>query len=227
MNQPHSCVTIVPLFGGLTADEQRDVELCARPIRRSRGETIYAPGDDVSQLMVVHQGRVKIYHLSASGAEQLLRVLEPGDVIGEGAFITGSRPDHYAVALADTQLCTFNHADLKPLIAQYPDIAMRMLRTVATQLESTERMLAAVTTEDVSIRLARYLLDLPARFVDGHVSVELALPKKEIASYLGTTPETLSRRLAAFMSEGVIDVRGSVVTILDVDALEDHASGER
>ena len=218
-----SCVAIVPLFQGLSPEEQDEVATHARPIRRMRGEAIHRPGDDVSHLLVVHKGRVKISHLAPNGHEQLLRVLEPGDFIGETAFVTGSRPDDWATALVDVELCSFDHSDLGALVAQYPDIAVRMLHTVTSRLDAAERLIADLTSADVESRLAGYLMGLPANHQDGRLVVRLPLAKKDIASLLGTTPETLSRKLAAFTDAGLITVRGRDVAITDPAGLESAA----
>ena len=218
-----SCVAIVPLFKGLSPEEQDEVATHARPIRRKRGETIHRPGDDVSHLLVVHKGSVKISHLAPNGHEQLLRVLEPGDFIGETAFVTGSRPEDWATALADVELCSFDHSDLGALVAQYPDIAVRMLHAVTTRLDAAERLIADLTSADVESRLAGYLMGLPAKHQDGRLVVRLPLAKKDIASLLGTTPETLSRKLAAFTDAGLITVRGRDVVITDPAGLESAA----
>lgn len=220
-----SCVGIVPLFQGLSSAEQETVAAHARPIRRKRGEAIHRPGDDVSHLLVVHRGRVRISHLAPNGHEQLLRVLEPGDFIGETAFVTGARPDDWATALGDVELCSFDHADLGALVTQFPDIAVRMLRTVTTRLDAAERLIADLTSADVEARLAGYLVGLPARRDAGGLLVTLPLAKKDIASLLGTTPETLSRKLAAFTEAGLVTVRGRDVLITDPTGLEAAAAG--
>lgn len=220
-----SCVAIVPLFAGLTPTEQDEVAKHARPLRRSRGEVIHRPGDDVSHLLVVHKGRVKISHVAPNGHEQLLRILEPGDFIGEAAFVTGARPDDWATAVADAELCSFDHADLGGLVAQYPDIAVRMLHAVTSRLESAERLIADLTSADVESRLAGYLIDLPTRREGGRFVARLPLAKKDIASLLGTTPETLSRKLATFVDQGLITVNGRDIVITDPVGLE-TAAGE-
>ncbi|HLS02172.1 MAG TPA: cyclic nucleotide-binding domain-containing protein, partial [Beutenbergiaceae bacterium] len=107
-----TCVAIVPLFAGLDHAEQLEVAKYATPIKRQRGEHIYRAGESAGTLLVVHIGRVKLSHISPNGQEQLLRVLEPGEFIGETAYVTGERPNHTATALTDVQLCSFKHSDL-------------------------------------------------------------------------------------------------------------------
>lgn len=225
MTEPDTCVALVPLFSGLTLAEQLEVARFARPIRRQRGEQIYRAGEAAGTLLVVHTGRVKLSHIAPSGQEQLLRVLESGDFIGEAAYVTGERLNHTATALSAVELCSFKHSDLGELVATFPDIALRMLHAVTARLTETERLLAEISTSDVQARIAAYLLDLPGTWTreagEAVVRVRLPLAKNAIASLLGTTAETLSRRLAAFVEDGLITMRGSDVVILQPGRLEE------
>ncbi|MFC3479199.1 Crp/Fnr family transcriptional regulator [Kocuria carniphila] len=173
----------------------------------------------------MHSGQLKVSHAAANGQEQILRTVTDGDVVGERAFLTGHRPNDLAVALEESRMCVFDHADLAVLLRDYPDISQRMLRTLSDRLSSVERLLAAITSSDVNARVAAYLLDLPGTMRDGAATVRLPMAKQEIAAYLGTTPETLSRRLAALSASGLIELHGRrEVTILDIDALEHVAT---
>lgn len=222
--QEDLCVARVPLFQGLTHDEQVEVAQVARPTRVGRGEQVYAPGSDVSQLMVVHTGKVKISRVSADGHEQIVRVLGPGDFAGESAFITGARPDHFATAMEPGSMCVFRHADLDRLVREHPSVGLRMLQGVSRRLEETESRLASVISGDVSSRLASYLVSLPARHTGEGPTVSLPLAKKDIASLLDTTPESLSRQLRRLTDTGVIAQRaGGRITITDLDALLEQA----
>jgi CRP-like cAMP-binding protein len=221
MSERDLCVTRVPIFQGLTLQEQLRVADFARPILAGKGEIVYGPGQPVSRLLVMHSGQVKISHESANGQEQILRTVTDGDVVGERAFLTGHRPNDLAVALEDSRMCVFDHSDLAALLREYPDISQRMLRTLSDRLSSVERLLAAITSSDVTARVAAYLLDLPGSMREGTVTVTLPMAKQEIAAYLGTTPETLSRRLAALSASGLIELDGRRnVVILDIDGLE-------
>ena len=215
------CVSRVPIFQGLTREEQLRVAEFVRPVHVAKGETVYSPGQSVSRLLVMHSGQLKVSHAAANGQEQILRTVTDGDVVGERAFLTGHLPNDLVVALEDSRMCVFDHTDLSALLRDYPDVGLRMLRTLSDRLASVERLLAAITSSDVSARIAAYLLDLPGSIRDGVPTVWLPLAKYEIASYLGTTPETLSRRLAALAASGVIELHGRRnVTILDIDGLE-------
>lgn len=218
------CVARVPLFSGLTLDEMLEVARRAKPIRRSRGEVVQHPDEDHSLLLVLHSGRVRVTRLAANGHEQLVRVLGPGEFVGEAAFVTGSRPDSWATALTDVELCSFDHVELQGLVKQFPDIALRMLYATTTRLEAAEQLIAELTRSPVSTRLARYLVELPTTRREGQVLARLPHAKKDVASLLGTTPETLSRQLARLAEAGIVSVVGRDILVLDGAALERQAS---
>jgi len=214
------CVALVPVFQGLRRADQLQVASVATPAHLARDEIAYAAGSDVSNLLVVHTGRLKLTRSTAEGRERLVRVLGPGEFVGESAFLTGARPDHTITALEPTNVCVFRHADLARLVAAHPSIAVRMLRTLSARLNETEARLAAVTSTEVSARLADYLLTLPGRHVDGAVEVTLPMTKKDIASLLDTTPESLSRALRRLSDSGMISRRGARHIVLsDLDGL--------
>lgn len=219
--QGDTCVALVPVFRGLSAAEQEEVAAFARPVTVKAGEQIVRAGSDTRRLLVVHSGRVRIVHLLETGRERVLRVLGQGEVVGEASFVLGRRPEHYVYAETDARLCTFDHRDLARLVAKYPPIALRMLQVQSERLASAERMLAAMSGTDVGARVAAYLLDVPARLgADGDPAFELPMAKKDVASFLGTTPETFSRRLRELVDDGVIETEGRRrIVIRDVEEL--------
>lgn len=221
----HGCVSRVPIFAGLTPDQQAVVGRLARPTLLRRGEFLHHAGDPLGRLFVVHSGRVKIEHATESGRRRLLRVAGAGDVVGEHALFTGAAPDYDAEALDDARMCVFGHPDLERLLADYPGIALAMLRSMSDQLEDAQRRLALAAL-DVPDRLADFLLDLPLLPGTG-VRVRLPWPKKDVAAYLGTTPESFSRALERLTAQGLVRVDADIVTLVDAEGLERHGGPPR
>lgn len=220
------CVAHVPIFRALSAADRAAVARKAVPTAVSKGDVLYRAGEPVSQLMVVHRGAIRISRLTSAGRERLIRVLGPGDFIGEGVFLTGDRPDHWATAMDDGQLCVFRHEDLAGLVADHPGIGLGMLGALSRRLDETEHRLAALGSADLDARLADYLLDLPSERDGATVRIRLPMAKKDIASLLGSTPETLSRALARMVRGGVIALHGTRdIDLLDADRLLVLAGG--
>lgn len=220
-DRPPTCVSRVPIFADLPPDEQALVAELTHPVQLGAGEKVHAPTDSDTRLSIVHSGRVKVFRYKSDGTEQILRVLRPGDFVGESSVITGRPPSNWASALDNgTRLCTFLGSDLRRLIRQRPQIGIRMMAALAGRLEDAERRLIALGSEGVGVRLADYLLGLPISIVDGGPTVLLPLAKKDIASLLDTTPESISRALRSLAAQGVISVEGATVTILDAETLQ-------
>ncbi|AXE40195.1 Crp/Fnr family transcriptional regulator [Acidipropionibacterium virtanenii] len=216
-----SCVRLVPLFGGLSPADQDAVGALARPTALDRGQAF---GPATGRLAVVHRGQVKVSRMSAGGHERVLRLAGPGDFVGEGSFLTGEAPTYLIEATAPTRMCVFSRADLAPLIAAHPSVAMAMLRSLTQRLDDAEHRLSLTSTSRPA-RIAGYLLDQPGVAGRGGYRVRLPMAKKDTASLLGMTPESFSRGLDALRSKGLIATSGPEITLRDVDALEELAAG--
>lgn len=199
-----TCITKVPIFKSLTPDEMWEVAGITRDRNFEKGEQIYSMGDHAEGLFVVHTGRVKIYRLSDTGREQVLRVLGPGHFFGELALFSPSPMGDFGEALDRTDMCVIEGAKLKELMAKYPVIAFKILEELSRRLERTEQQLEDISLHSADRRLAQALLDLSAP--DGRINLEMT--KRDLASQLGMSQETLSRKLTAFQELGVIEQKG-------------------
>lgn len=216
------CISKVPIFNHLEHDEMMEVLKKSRQIKFKKGELIYHEGDQLEYLYIVHIGRVKIYHLFESGKEQLLRLLEPGEFMGELALFTSKVLDSYAEALEDTEVCAIHRQDMQDLMKTHPAIPLKILSEFSTRLEEVEDLVGQLSTRDVESRTASYLIKLAK--VNHSTKINLPMSKKDLASYLGTTQETISRRLAAFQTNGWIEQTGHRdIVILNLAALEEIA----
>lgn len=207
------CVRLVPIFEGLSEADQHRIAETAVTRRFEPREQVYGAGDRTG-LHIVHRGQVKAYRATEGGSEQLVRLLFPGDFLGESALLADTASDHFAVAIRPSEVCSVPRAGMRRLLVERPPVALQMLQTVSNRLGVAEEMLAAVTGQSVGERLAQQLLHLADEA--GSARFRLPTSKKDLASYLGTTPETLSRRLGALQRAGVIRLgQQRTVEVLD------------
>jgi CRP-like cAMP-binding protein len=219
-----SCVSSVPVFAGLSAQDQRRIAGLAHPTHLRAGEVAYSAGGSPSRLMVLHAGHLRISRISSDGSEQLIRVLGPGEFVGESSVFSDRAPEDHATALDDCQLCVFRHDDLRTLISTHPQIALRMLATVSARLSDAEHRLSSLTSHDVESRVAEYLLGLHGSWSGGGATVTLPMAKKDVAALLDTTPESLSRSLRSLSDKGLIVIgSGRSISITHPDLLRQAA----
>lgn len=218
------CVSKVPFFNHLDDVDMVKIVDLSRHKHFKKGEVIYREGDPLEYLYIVHQGRVKIYQLFASGKEQLLRILEPGEFMGELALFAEKQLDSYAEAMEETEICMIHQRDMQRLMMTHPTIAINILKQFSNRIDETEQLVGELSSKDVETRIAGYLLKLAKKGSSN--AIVLPMSKKDLASYLGTTQETISRRLSHFQSEQIIEQKGHrQIEIKDEKTLSAVASG--
>lgn len=212
------CVSIVPIFNHLPGHELVSIAGKAKMHTFERGEFIHRAGDDSDQLYIVHQGKVKVYRLSEGGKEQLVRILESGNFTGELALFSDFQHDSYAEAMEKSQICSIRRNDFRALLLKHPSIGLHVLSELAHRLGVSENQTAVIATEPVDARIGRYLAQLVEKY--NSRTITLPMSRKDLASYLGTAPETISRRFTEFEEAGWITQSGQRnIRILDLDAL--------
>jgi CRP-like cAMP-binding protein len=214
-----ACITRVPIFNHLDDEQLDEIISTTRTAHFKKGDIIYHAGQESDSLYIVSKGRIRIYRLSESGREQLLRILQPGDFTGELALFRRSVHESFAEAMVDTDVCMIVRDDLEKFLMQYPTIALRILNEFSNRLDESEKQAARVATERVETRIALYLLECMENQGTG-MEITLPMTRKDLASYLGTTPETISRKLAELETLGYIrQMTSRKIQILDMDGL--------
>lgn len=215
---PRQCISIVPIFNHLDPSEMAEIVKETRSVTYKRGQTIYRAGERSDGLYIVHKGRVKIYRLSDTGKEQLVRILGPGDFTGELSLFSESVHDAYAEAMEYVEICMMGRDDFQNFLIKYPAISLKVLTEFSSRLAKTENQAANIAMESAETRIAMYL----ANEVDATRSskITLEMSRKDLASHLGTSPETVSRRLSDFENAGWIRQHGQrEIEVVDLDAL--------
>lgn len=218
MDKEHLCVTLVPLFNHLELDDQKKINQLVTHRFAEKGEQIFTPESD-AQLIIVARGALKVYQLSASGKEQLLRVVEPGGYEGENQLFGAVNEVIFGEALEKTEICILKKSDFTELLLKYPQITLKLLEINADKSLTLEQQTQFLMMEKVEERLATYLLNLGKAMHKNQV--HLPMKMKELAAFLGTTPETLSRKFKLLEEANLIIREKKEVTLIDWDGLED------
>jgi CRP-like cAMP-binding protein len=216
----------IPLFQGLPERQLAELARIVGERRCEQGEIIFSEGDEAKGFYVLLSGRIKIFKLSPEGKEQILHIIEPGEPFAEVAMFAGSSYPAHAEALKGSRVIFFPRGGFEALIKKDPDLAMNMLALLSQRLKYFSRLVEDLSLKEVPQRLAAYLLYLSGSKHNA-MPVDLSISKGQLASLLGTIPETLSRILNKMAAQGLIDVKGRQMKLLKRDVLEALASGEK
>jgi CRP/FNR family transcriptional regulator len=214
----------IQLFNGLTEQQLADLALIISEQDYRKGANIFAEGDDGVGFYILVAGQVKIYKLSMDGKEQILHIFGPGEPFAEAAVFTGRSFPAYADAMQNSRVLFIPRQAFVDLIKANPALAMNMLGTLSLRLKKFAGMIEALSLKEVPGRLAAHLLLLSEQ--QGRDDFPLNINKTQLASLLGTIPETLSRIFNKLNSQGYLESNGPRIVIRNREGLEALASGE-
>ena len=211
----------VNIFADMTPAEMK--RLAERTIMRRyvRGNVIVQPDDPPETIYLVKEGRVKLCQYSEGGHEQILALLEHGDIFAERA-LTGARTQ--CEAFEDTLICVMRREDFEDLIQSKPALALRVVKMLAGRLRHAEERMGDLAFLSVPGRLAAILVRLAESYGEPHEGGQrlvLRLTHQDLASMIGATCETVTSVLTRFRDEGVIAIDDRHIVIPDIDRLRE------
>lgn len=207
------------LFSGLPDVQLDEVSAIALVKKYPRAETIFFEGDIAQGFYLVAEGRVKIFKMSFEGKEQILHIFGPGEPFGEVPVFHGQPFPANAFTLIKSTLLYFPRQPFVDLVTGNPSLALNMLAMLSLRLRRFASQIESLSLKEVPGRLAAYLVYL-AEEQENRECVTLDIPKGQLASLLGTIPETLSRIFAKMSDEGLIRVEGKDIHLLNLDELQ-------
>jgi CRP/FNR family transcriptional regulator len=217
----------IPLFKGLPRVHLESLASISLKKIFHKDKVIFFEGSESIGFYIVISGKVKIYKLSSDGKEQILHFFGPGEPFGEVPSFTGDPFPAYAEAIEDTNVLFFPKNAFVNLIKKDPSLALNMLAILSQRLQRFTNIIENLSLKEVPGRLAAYLIFLSEN-ENGSNEFSLDISKGQLASLLGTIPETLSRILTRMVKQGFINSDSKrFIKILDRKVLEELANGEK
>ena len=191
-----------------------------------KGEMIFYEGNESLGFYLVLSGRIKIYKLSADGKEQIFQFIKPGETFGEVVVFSGKAFPAHAEAVQKSRVLLFPRRDFLKAIRANSELALTMLAILSERLRQFTVQVENLSLKEVPNRLSSYFLYLLREEAKDDV-ISLDISKGQLASLLGTIPETLSRILRRMAENGIIEVRGRQIRLLDIPQLVALSEGEK
>lgn len=213
-----------PVFSGLEDVQATGLAAAAALHEYESGELLFRNNEKAEGFFVICSGEVEVFRAGAGGREQILHIIEAGELCGEVPVFHGGRFPASARARCAVQALYLPSAEFFELALEQPQILLEMLAMLCMRMRHFASLISDLSLKDVTARLAGYIIGkTPA----GAGGFSLDCPKSELAARLGTIPETLSRSLNRLKSAGAITLSGDRIKVTDAGKLESLAHGEK
>jgi len=218
----HCNMREICLPAGLAATEIEDLHaILGKRVKVHRGEALYRAGAPFAALYAVRIGSLKTVVLSDDGREQVMGYHLPGDLVGLDGMGT-HRHESAVTALEDSECCVIPIGHLETMERLMPTLQHNLHRIFGREINIDHGMLLLLGSMHAEERLVAFLVNLSARYkARGYSATEfvLRMTREEIGSYLGLKLETVSRLFSKFHDEGLVQVQGRGIKIIDMPRL--------
>nr|WP_136252209.1 fumarate/nitrate reduction transcriptional regulator Fnr [Ningiella ruwaisensis] len=190
-----------------------------RPLHKH--DKLVRAGQAFHSLYAVRSGSFKSYISDKDGVEQIVGFHFPGDIIGFDALKDDTHQS-YSQALETAMVCELPYETLDKVSEKYPKLRQQIMRFMSSEIKHDHDLMMLLSKRSAEERLLHFISHLSQRFDERGYSAKqfnLSMTRNEIGNYLGLTVETISRLLTRFQKEGLIQVDGKLITILDFDGL--------
>jgi len=215
------------MFCNLSSEELEDFNKIGMQMRLPKGAVLFQEDEPGQNVAVICDGQVKLSCTSREGKTLILKIAVPGDLLGLGAVISGSRYEATAETLEPTLIKNIRKDEFLAFLERHGQASMHAAKSLSEEYKSVffdARRLALSPT--AAGRLASVLLDWGRTACCGQPEMRftMALTHEDLANLAGTSRETVTRTLGKFQRDKLIRIHGSSLTILDPDKLSLLAS---
>jgi CRP-like cAMP-binding protein len=187
-----------------------------------KGEIIFKEGDKPMGLMILAEGKVKIFKEGVGGREQIVRMAKPVGFIGYRALFAEENHTATAVAIEDCVSCIVDKESVFRVMRSNAELSMSVIQSFASELGFSHDRTVTLTQKHIRGRLAESLIFLKDTYgyEDDTKTIKIYLSREDVANLSNMTTSNAIRTLSTFAQEGVISIDGRKIRILDLSKLE-------
>jgi CRP-like cAMP-binding protein/FixJ family two-component response regulator len=183
-------------------------------------DDVYKEGGYPKGIFFVNKGKIKTYRANEQGKEFITGLYKEGDFFGYNALIEEGQYKDTATTLEDAEVCVIAKEDFYSLIYKNAEVSKKFIRMISDNLQEKEEQLVKLAYNSVRKRVAEALTKLHDRYKkESEPKFSMNIGRDDLANLAGTATETTIRTLGDFKEEGLVDVKGSSIAILNYDKL--------
>jgi CRP/FNR family cyclic AMP-dependent transcriptional regulator len=190
----------------------------------AKGALLFVEGEEPRSVYVLCSGRAKLTMSSSDGRTLIIRIAEPGEILGATAAVIGQPYEMSAETIEPCQVNVIKREHFLEFLRQFPEASMRLAHQLSENCAAAHRDIRALgLSQTATEKMARLLLDWCDNGgvqVQNGVRLKVLLTHEEIAQMIGATRETVTRVFSEFKSRKLIEVKGSTVLISNPPGLQ-------
>ena len=183
-------------------------------------DSIYYEGGYPRGIYLISKGKVKTFRSNIDGKEFITGLYKEGDFFGYLALLEEGKYTDNAMTLEDSELCLIPKEDFYSLIYKNAEVSRKFIKMLSDNLLEKEQQLIKLAYNTVRKRVAEALTTLYSRYrKDGETQFSMNISREDLANLAGTAQETAIRMLSDFKDEGLVEVKGGMIAILNYEKL--------
>lgn len=205
----------------LNKEELLRMAECKSSYEVKKGDPLFEEGEMLNGIYCVKDGVAKMSKLSANGKDQIVKLVKKGELLGQRSLISEEAANLSAVAIEDMQVCFIPKNEVLKFFNENNQFSLNMMKTICGDLREADDHMVDMAQKTVKQRLAHTLLQLEKDFgnnEDGSLKIQLS--REEIAGMIGTATESCIRLLSEFNKEGLIELSGKKIILVNKNMLQ-------
>ncbi len=214
-----SCVYRNLLYDMLSDEEYGLVNSSRREMIYKRNELIIQEGDEISEFMYLRKGLVKLYKTNSKGKDQILSINRPGDFINLLSIFSNKTQQYSVSVLEETHVCAVKIDTIFDLVKLNSEFSIRVMNRMSYIADEIIHKRFEINQRQVKGRVA-YMLRFLAEQIYNKNEFRMPITRRELGELISMTTENTIRTMSEFRKDGIIEMEGKNVNIVDFDRLK-------
>ncbi len=183
-------------------------------------ETVYTEGSFPNSIFFLQKGKIKAYKTNDSGKGYITDLFKVGDFFGYLDLLQSQSYEETTIALENSEIAVIPKEDFFNLLQGNREVSTKFIKMLSNEIKDREERLLQLAYNSVRKRVAQALVLLVQRYQDDRNKVfSMSISRDDIAAMAGTATETVIRTLSDFKDEGLIEMKGSMITVKENEKL--------
>lgn len=212
------------IFANCPKDTLNEINLAKQEITVKTGEDLFHEGKHPRGLLCVKEGKIKVSQLGYDGKEQIVHLIKDGDTMGHRALFDDEIYSCSAIALDESEVCFIPKSTFFEILSNNGNLTIEIAKVLAKELKEAEHVITTTSQLTVKHRLINTLVKLYHLYgyEDDNATINIKMTRDDIANLVGTTRETVTRKLYELQDQNLIKLKGKKIVILERILLESY-----